>query len=642
MHFKQPEILYFLFALVLPILVHLFQLRRFKVAYFTNVRFLTDISTQTRKSAKLKKWLLLLTRLLLLACLILAFAQPFFPSDVQKNSNNETYIILDNSYSMQAKGKQGELLKRSVEELLAQLPENKTFSLLTATETYWNVTTKSIKKELQQLAYSPIPFELDRALAQVNARPSREKKDILIITDGLGQQSKALDKTALEQRVVFVVPQAESQKNVSVDSVFVKDQSGSFYEIEVRLSQVGHESVAVPLAIYNGNTVVAKTSITLNETTKSTVFTIPKQPFHGHVAITDNALSYDNSLYFSISKPKYIRVLSIGDANKSTFLQRIYTPNEFQYKNQEINKLDYNEIDKHEVVVVNELQTIPQALQTSLKSFANAGGTLIVIPSDQANTQSNFQDFITQFGSFKLDPVQNAPQLITQIAFGHPLYKSAFEKTIANFDYPKVNKHYSVQSAYPKLLDFANQNPFLLQAPSKNGSVYVFAAAINSGNSNFQQSPLIVPTFYAMAVLQQKTAQTNYTIGQAEKVMLDAVIDKDAVVTIKNNTTQFIPIQQVVGRKIKLNCTDYPATAGNYDMYTATKKIEPISFNYNRSESNAKAPKLELDQYKQANSIESVLDSWKSNTNDAELWKWFVLLALLFVLLEVFIQKFVS
>jgi len=156
MHFKQPEILYFFFALVLPILVHLFQLRRFKVAYFTNVRFLKDISTQTRKSAKLKKWLLLATRLLLLTCIILAFAQPFFPSAVQKNSSNETYIILDNSYSMQAKGNKGELLKRSVEELLTQLPENQPFSLITATETYWNVTTKSIKKELQQLAYSPI------------------------------------------------------------------------------------------------------------------------------------------------------------------------------------------------------------------------------------------------------------------------------------------------------------------------------------------------------------------------------------------------------------------------------------------------------------------------------------------------------
>jgi hypothetical protein len=642
MHFKQPEILYFLFALVLPILVHLFQLRRFKVAYFTNVRFLKDISTQTRKSAKLKKWLLLATRLLLLTFIILAFAQPFFPSAVQKNSSNETYIILDNSYSMQAKGNKGELLKRSVEELLTQLPENQPFSLITATETYWNVTTKSIKKELQQLAYSPIPFELDRALAQVNARPTRDVKDILIITDAFGQQSKALEKTAKEQRVVFVVPEAESQKNVSIDSVFVKDQSGTFYEIEVRLSQTGHESVGVPLAIYNGNTVIAKTMVSLSGATKSAVFNIPKQPFHGYVSISDNALPYDNSLYFSISKPKFIRVLSIGEAGKSKFLQRLFTPNEFQYKNQESNQLDYNEIETHEVIVVNELQAIPKALQTSLKSFVNKGGTLIVIPSDQPNSSANFQELITQFGRFQLESVESSPQLITQIAFGHPLYKSAFEKTISNFDYPKVSRYYSVESAYPKLLSYANQKPFLLETPQKNGSVYLFTAALHSSNSNFQQSPLIVPTFYAMAVLKQKTAQTNFTIGQADQVLLDAVMDKDAVVTIKNNSSEFIPIQQVVGRKIKLNCTDYPATAGNYDICSASKKLEPISFNYNRSESKATASKLQLDQYKQANSIESVIDSWKSNTNDSELWKWFVLLALLFVLLEVFIQKFIS
>ncbi|HRZ30851.1 MAG TPA: VWA domain-containing protein, partial [Flavobacterium sp.] len=131
MQFKHPEILYFLFLLVLPILVHLFQLRRFKKEYFTNVKFLKELSIQTRKSSQLKKWLLLLTRLFLLTALIFAFAQPFFKAKDSKGVNNELYIILDNSFSMQAKGKQGELLKRAVQELLENIPENKTFSLLT-------------------------------------------------------------------------------------------------------------------------------------------------------------------------------------------------------------------------------------------------------------------------------------------------------------------------------------------------------------------------------------------------------------------------------------------------------------------------------------------------------------------------------
>ena len=146
MQFKHPELLYFLFVLVIPILVHLFQLRRFKKEYFTNVQFLKELSIQTRKSSKIKKWLLLITRLLLLAALITAFAQPFFKAKESKNSSNEMYIVLDNSYSMQAKGNKGELLKRAIQELLENTPDNQTFSLITNNETYWNTDIKSIQK----------------------------------------------------------------------------------------------------------------------------------------------------------------------------------------------------------------------------------------------------------------------------------------------------------------------------------------------------------------------------------------------------------------------------------------------------------------------------------------------------------------
>ena len=108
MQFRHPEILYFLFFLIVPILVHLFQFRRFKKEYFTNVKFLKALSVQTRKSSKIKKWLLLSSRLLLLVCIVLAFAQPYFRAKDNKNTTNELYIVLDNSFSMQAKGKKGE------------------------------------------------------------------------------------------------------------------------------------------------------------------------------------------------------------------------------------------------------------------------------------------------------------------------------------------------------------------------------------------------------------------------------------------------------------------------------------------------------------------------------------------------------
>ena len=88
MQFKHPELLYALLLLLIPIIVHLFQLRRFQKELFTNVEFLKKVDLQTRKSQNLKKWLTLITRLLLLAAVILAFAQPYTSTSNIENLNS--------------------------------------------------------------------------------------------------------------------------------------------------------------------------------------------------------------------------------------------------------------------------------------------------------------------------------------------------------------------------------------------------------------------------------------------------------------------------------------------------------------------------------------------------------------------------
>ena len=110
MQFKHPEILFALILLIIPIIVHLFQLRRFKKVFFTNVKFLKTVELQTRKSSKLKKLLVLFSRLLLFSALIISFAQPYISNNVNKKPES-IYIYLDNSFSMQAKGKDGGIIK---------------------------------------------------------------------------------------------------------------------------------------------------------------------------------------------------------------------------------------------------------------------------------------------------------------------------------------------------------------------------------------------------------------------------------------------------------------------------------------------------------------------------------------------------
>lgn len=642
MHFKQPEILYFLFLLIVPILVHLFQLRRFKKEYFTNVRFLKALSIQTRKSSRLKKWLLLACRILLLTCIILAFAQPFFESKDRKNASNEMYIVLDNSFSMQAKGKKGELLKRAIQELLEETPESANFSLLTNTDNYWNTDIKTIRGELQNLKYSATPFQLDNIIAKIKAHKSAFKKDIIIITDAVGLNQNQLKNIDTDNVPYFIVPKAEQKNNVAIDSVFIRQTLDDFYELSINTTNYSSDFKPVPVALYNQNKLIAKTIINFKNKNETVTFTIPKQAFHGYVSIEDNDLTYDNKLFFSISKIKKTNIISIGAPEKNNFLSRIYTDDEFNYSSFTLSSLDYNIIDKQDAIVLNELDEIPQALQTTLKVFVNKGGNLIVIPSETASIP-NLNALLNQFGSSHFQPLESNEKLITKINFSHPLFAGVFENKINNFQYPKTKKEFTISSTSPAVLTFEDQSPFLIGLKNAVSSVYVFSAPINTSNSNFQQSPLIVPVFYKMALNKLNNGINANTIGKNDSYIVSALLSKDEILTVKNSEEQFIPVQQLLNNKVQLFFNYYPEKAGNYTIYDSKKPIENISFNYPRTESNLnQVNESILSNYKTSDSISTIFDTLQTSRSDNQVWKWFIIFALLFLALEMAIIKFVK
>lgn len=646
MQFKHPEVLYFLFLLVIPILVHLFQLRRFKKEYFTNVQFLKELSIQTRKSSIIKKWLLLLTRLFLLLFLIFAFAQPFFSAKDSTKNSNEMYIILDNSYSMQAKGKKGELLKRTIQDLLEYTPEAQKFSLITNADNYWNTDIKSIQKELQNLNYSASPFRLDNLIAKVNARKSAFNKDIIVITDAVGLEEKQTKSFRKEDTIYFIIPKAEQKNNIAIDSVFIQQNLDNFYEIGIKLSANGEDFKDIPTALYNKNKLVAKTLINFETSqsfgTKTINFTIPKEDFHGFVSITDKGLAYDNNYYFSILKPSKTNVISIGDSEKSLFLARIYTNDEFNFTNIPLANLDYNLIEKQDAIVLNELKDIPQALQTTLKSFVAKGGNLVLIPALES-TITQLNSFVTNFGTLQFKTATTSEKKVTKINFNHPLFSNVFEKKIDNFQYPSTKSSFGLSSSSPSVLTYEDQSPFLTSVSNVLSSVYLFAGPINKLNSNFQNSPIIVPTFYNMAQNIQKTGVNAIIIGENQPFVVDAFLSKDEILIVKNSAQSFIPVQQLMNTKVKMTFNDNPLEAGNFGIFNKTNLVQNISFNYNRTESNLALSNPDIAKnFKEIDAIETVFNSIQTDRTDTQIWKWFVILALLFLALELLIQKFVK
>lgn len=642
MQFKHSEILYFLFLLVVPILVHLFQLRRFKKEYFTNVRFLKALTIQSRKSSKIKKWLLLVTRLLLLTTLILAFAQPFFASNEQSRTQKDIYIVLDNSYSMQANGKKGALLQRAIQELLETTPENIHFSLLTNTEAFWNTDIQSIQKELQNLQFSATPFELDPILNQIKAHRSPFKKEIVVITDGIGLESKQLKTINSSEDLSFIVPKAEQQNNLSIDSVFIRQTLDNFYELGVQVSSYGENTQPFSMGLFNEKKLVAKTMVTLKKQKQIIPFTIPKKAFHGYVSLADNGLPFDNTFYFNISERKKSNCISIGETAKSSFLGRIYTNDKFQYQNSTLAQLDYNQLEEQDAIVLNEVEEIPQALQTTLQSFVNKGGNLILIPSAKIDV-SNLNTIAQKTGNVTFQSLRTNEKLITKIHFNHPVFKNVFENQISNFQYPKTKTSFTITTKSPTVLSYQDESPFLVSSNKGAGTVSIFTAPLNTENSNFQQSPLIVPVFYQLAQSQQTNGIDAFTIGNTDSYFVKTNVSKEGVLTIKNETEKFIPIQQILSAKVKMNFGEYPKQAGNFSVFNNKQWIQNIGFNYNRSESNLFSINENLlSDSKQMDSIATLFNHIQSENNDSQIWKWFLIFALLMFLTETAIIRFVK
>lgn len=646
MHFKNPDILYFLFLLIIPILVHLFQLRRFKKEYFTNVKFLKELSIQTRKSSKIKKYLLLATRLLLLAFFIIAFAQPYFKGKDSQNNSNELFVVLDNSYSMQAKGKNGPLLNSSITDLIKFLPEGKQFTLLTNDQDFYNVDIKSVQNELLNLGQSGTAFDLKSAFAKINNRKSAFGKDVIIITDGLGINTSVLSQKNPEMNLQFVVNSAQQKNNTAIDSIYIQPISDEFIEIVAVIKSFGKITENLPIALYNGEQLIAKTVEKITVPNQLVKFTVPNSEFNGYLNIEDQSISYDNDFYFTINKPKKIKVLSIGDKEKSEFLSKIYVEKEFTYQNSELKSLDFNQIQNQDVIILNELSEISESLQITLNSFVEKNGNIIIIPAKDAKIES-YNRFLNHFGDTKYTQKISSEQLITKISIKHPLFSNVFEKQIDNFQYPNILTGWEIASSSPSVLTLASNQSFVTAIQKGDKYVYAFGGSINTENSNFQKSPLIVPTFYNMAQKLNQQDLKNFWIGQNSTALFDIKLTENEIISIKNislkNDNGFIPQQQIKNNQIALTFSENPTKSGSFQLISKNEIVGNIAFNYLRTESDLTSYDSKIFENESiSNNLEQAIQNIQSDRENSELWKIFLLLTLLLIAIEILIQKFVK
>tara|TARA_R110001632_G_scaffold82057_1_gene182289 strand:+ start:2609 stop:4540 length:1932 start_codon:yes stop_codon:yes gene_type:complete len=641
MQFRHPELLYALLLLIIPILVHLFQLRKFKKEAFTNVAFLKKVNLQTRKSNIIKKWLVLLTRMAALAMIVLAFAQPFLTQSDVATKAKETVIYLDNSFSMQSKGKSGPLLNQSIQDLITHIPEDSKFTLLTNTDTYKDISVKGARNSLLQIPYSseqlpPTAISL-KAKKAFSKDPSTEKR-LIVISDFQDKGQQAFPKDdALSTFLVQLTP--ETQKNISIDSIYVSASKANSVILTASLTATDLQETNVPVSIYNKELLLAKGTAAFDDSATTTVdFEVTTQGnIEGRILIDDPSLTYDNTLYFNVNASLPAKVLSINDADDN-FLARVFRAPDFIYASVLSRNLDFSSIDDYNLVILNEVNNPSAALSNAIRAFTLGGGSVLVIPSADSDSANEYSSLVAAVSRMQLGNLTNKERLVTNINYDHPLFSDVFENKIKNFQYPSVNSGFTIAQG-EKVLSFEDGSTFL----GVSNAVYVFAGALNAKNSNFTNSPLIVPTLYKIGKQSLKVPQLYFNTGQTNIYDIPIKLQNDAILSLHEvNTDQsLIPLQQTFGNKVTITTTDFPSKAGIYNIKSLDSIAQQISYNYDRSESSLRYQRLKpIEGLTYSSSVSSLFDSLKEADDVQSLWKWFVIFALIFLLMEMLILKF--
>lgn len=672
MSFVYPAFLFASALVAIPIIIHLFNFRRYKTVYFTNVRFLREVKEETTSRSRLKHLLVLASRILAMLFLVLAFAQPFIPvshAGPKKEGNRSISIYIDNSFSMNAENEGESLLNKAKEkarDIIKAYSAVERFQLLT-NDFEGRQQRFLTKEEFTAMLDEVKPTPKVRPLKDVLALQSKVFNDehatnkvVYLLSDFQKNAGTFVDDSTMH--VTMVPLQPSSQQNVYIDTAWFEkpliytNQTGN---IVVKLKNFGDQPVdksRLTLTL-NGQvkglsdfSVAAGASVldTLNFTVQDTGWS------QIDLSIIDYPVNFDDHYYMSFKAIGQVNVLAINEDKTSPYLTALFSAAEkFTLTNQAVRQLDYSRLGNNSLIILNNLNEIPSGLASELDGYLQGGGALLVFPAAKPNTES-YNRFLSAVGVNAINGMQTGDQPVSYLNKEHEIFKDVFENVPDNLALPNTKMRLTYgsnsRSSEQKILGFRDGGSFLSQYTYKGGKVFICSTPLDKDASDFAVQGLFGPIVYKMALMGGQVMPSAYTLGEDKVVeVFNTETNTDAVYKMKSAKTEFIPQQKRLGNKVLISLNDRVNDAGVYQVLSDKPQPEAlVALNYNRSESA-------LDYYSQDDlkklypqkNVE-VLNGMKANFDEivreldrgVVLWKLCIILALVFIGAEVLLLRF--
>ena len=672
MRFLYPNMLWGLFALLIPILIHLFNFRRHKLVYFSNTAVLRSIQQENAKTRKLKYLVTLLLRCLFIAALVLAFAFPYKP-EKQLNVNAENNLVgiyIDNSMSMKGQSQRTTMLedaRQSARDLVHKLSPSSRYLLMTNSFEIQNEYPMNQEEMLDQLDRmnadgppAPMGEVIDR-FEMLGKQYGFETSTLFVYSDF---QSNTFDLSAAKadttMQVVVVPMVPEFKTNLYIDSVWLASpivQAGLTNDLMVRVVNQGDKEVkGLPINFAMNGNMAASTTVDLEKNGTAELkmqFVVERNGEQQcSVSLMDHPITFDDSYNFVLSVKPSLFVVELG-TDKSNCAMIFEDDDQFRYTLMEPSRFDLGTIAQAQLLIVNETAKLNETLQQTLLDAVAEGASLMVFPSVGDPKCNNY--LYRKLGLTLVEADSNATA-VEDLALQHAFFSDMILDMPQHPDLPKVKRHIRLRSnGIPTpLLTLKNSDPLLLSETVGKGQAFVMATALSPKWSDFADNALFVPTMVKAAFMGGKMGRLSYTIGTDKMLVLnDMSLEGDRRFLFANEDRSFelMPASEVRNGKVYLYLNDNLPTAGFYDLLVNDTVNRVTAWNESRVESKmvfAERDDIEPQFKKAGFNVAAVFDTSDFATADlveamahqSSQWKLFALIALLALLGEILVLRF--
>ncbi len=681
MAFQYPAFLFALFAIAIPIIIHLFNFQKYKIVKFSNLQFLINIQSKTKRLSQLKRLLLLFLRILLIIFLVLVFAQPIIKDDKQVNSNsavNNVAIYIDNSQSMSGYNDNGITLiedaKQKGKDIIQQFGLEDKFMIIT--NEFEGGSFRFLNKDdalnsLEEIKIGNFSRSFNEVLKRINSeflKMENSSKYISFFSDfqkplstidaSLIDISSNIMLFPLEQKIKtniyidscwFELPLVRSNQQLTLN-VNVQNESSDDYDMIPISLKINDEDISsVVLSIKARESKVVQMNYIENK----------KGIRSGEIRIDDKGpFNFDDIFYFSYDIRNSVNVLELFEKTSSPYIKALFQSDSIiNYTNSNIRTIDYSSLNNYDMLILSDVSEVASGTISELQKYISSGGVVLIIPSVDANLEklSNFSKNICGVDYSSIDTSKTQ---IAELSSNFFLFKNVFEHLPEIIDLPIISKRFALktQTNLIPIMKLLDGNTFLGYSKLDAGEIYFLSASLNDRSGNFHRHALIVPTFLNMAFFAKKMNELYHIIGSAGDIVLKIPNLKmdDAIRLINNRTKkEFIPSTQIKANQISIMPYTQDVDPGCYNLVESANVLSSIAFNRNPSESKM--------IFNDINSLKSFTENNKllnvKIVDDAKqiyqiignslhkvkpLWNLFLFLALVVLIIETLVIRFMK